>query len=508
MASRRARTRRSRPSRRASSSISVNGQKITSLGAPTSANDAVTKTYVDALLQGLAAKAPVRLATTAALPANTYSNGASGVGATITINATGTLTIDGTLTALNDRVLVQNEATSANNGPYVVTTAGAIGVQAVLTRATDMNTAAQFAGAYVLVEQGTTNKNRGFMLPIDPDVAFVVGTTAQTWFQFTGVGDLTAGSGITFTGNTVSVSTTLDLNYTMGASGTALTVTNNITSGSFTCSSISSAGGAALALSAASSGINLQLAGVTKADLGTTSATALTLAAGISYSGAAGTGALSFGSMTGDTTLTTGALTYAGASGKAAALGTTAANFSVTTTTSGTISLSSAGAFTIAGAAASSITSTSGGVTVDATGNTVNIGTTNATGVTISRSGQQTTIQSRADLQQQINFVGIVSPSAVSGTINDWNGGGSAGNATNIRVSLSGPLTLTGLNISQHSGTRIAIHNIDATNTITISALTGSSAANQFAVATTIGPGSSKEFWYDLGSTKFRLYGT
>ncbi|MGP8160578.1 MAG: hypothetical protein ACLQGJ_05060, partial [Candidatus Dormibacteria bacterium] len=97
---------------------------------PTTVNstDAAQKAYVDGVAQGLSVKPSVQEATAAALPTNTYLSGV------ITVTATGTLTVDGILTALGDRVLVKNEATGANNGIYTVTTAGATGVQAVLTR--------------------------------------------------------------------------------------------------------------------------------------------------------------------------------------------------------------------------------------------------------------------------------------------------------------------------------------------------------------------------------------
>src|ERR1017187_1559400 len=51
---------------------------------PVNPSDAVTKAYADAIAQGLSVKRSVQEATAAALPANTYSNGASGVGATLT----------------------------------------------------------------------------------------------------------------------------------------------------------------------------------------------------------------------------------------------------------------------------------------------------------------------------------------------------------------------------------------------------------------------------------------
>jgi hypothetical protein len=152
---------------------------------PVNPSDAVTKAYADAIAQGLSVKPSVQEATAAALPANTYSNGASGVGATLTGVATGVLTVDGIAVSLNDRVLVKNEAAAASNGIYTCTTAGALGVAYILTRATDMNTAAEIPGAFCFVEQGTANAGAGFV--VASEGPFTIGTTAINWTKFSGL---------------------------------------------------------------------------------------------------------------------------------------------------------------------------------------------------------------------------------------------------------------------------------------------------------------------------------
>ncbi len=132
------------------------------------------------------------------------------MGATLTGVATGVLTVNGIAVALNDRVLVKNEATAANNGIYTCTLAEAIGVAYVLTRATDMNTAAQVPGAFVFTEQGTANAGAGFT--VASEGPFTIGaTTAITWTQFSGAGEITAGTGLSKTGNTLSLSTPVSL---------------------------------------------------------------------------------------------------------------------------------------------------------------------------------------------------------------------------------------------------------------------------------------------------------
>ncbi len=170
---------------------------------PTTVNstDAAQKAYVDGVAQGLSVKPSVQEATAAALPTNTYLSGV------ITVTATGTLTVDGILTALGDRVLVKNEATGANNGIYTVTTAGATGVQAVLTRATDMATGTQVPGAFAFVEQGTVNVGSGWV--VAGEGPYTIGVTAIVWTQFSGAGEVTAGTGLTKTGNTLAVDETV-----------------------------------------------------------------------------------------------------------------------------------------------------------------------------------------------------------------------------------------------------------------------------------------------------------
>lgn len=181
------------------------GHKLTSVTDPTAAQDAATKNYVDSTINGLQIKQTATVATTAALPTNVYSNGASGVGATLTAVGLGALTVDSYAVALNDYVLVKNEVTASRNGLYQCTTAGSAGVLYVLTRATDMNVASEFSGAFVPVgSAGTTNANSLWLC--NPSGAVTVGTTSIPFTQLNGATDLIAGTGISITGNTVAVS--------------------------------------------------------------------------------------------------------------------------------------------------------------------------------------------------------------------------------------------------------------------------------------------------------------
>jgi hypothetical protein len=183
-------------------SVSMGGFNITSLADPTSAQMAATKNYVDTVAQGLSVKPSVLVATAAALPANTATS------STLTGTASGVLTVDGlALSAVGQRVLVQNEATAANNGIYTVTTVGSSSAAYVLTRAADMSTGSEVPGAFVFVEQGTANANSGFVVSTGAG-PYTLGTTSIGFTQFSGAGEIVAGAGLVKSGNTIGVVST------------------------------------------------------------------------------------------------------------------------------------------------------------------------------------------------------------------------------------------------------------------------------------------------------------
>lgn len=107
-----------------------------------------------------------------ALPAYTYTSGV------ITMTATGVVTVDGNALALNDLVGLC-EALSANqpyNGPYRVTTAGAVGVACVLTRCTEADSGAELAWCSYWAVIGTDYAN--YTAKINVGTIATVGVTA------------------------------------------------------------------------------------------------------------------------------------------------------------------------------------------------------------------------------------------------------------------------------------------------------------------------------------------
>tara|TARA_B100000287_G_C20675058_1_gene795008 strand:- start:15134 stop:17050 length:1917 start_codon:yes stop_codon:yes gene_type:complete len=176
------------------------------VGVPTPSADghATTKAYVDNLIAGLHWKDSCRVATTAALVA-TYNNGSSGVGATLTANSNGAISIDGVGLQADDRVLVKNQAVSdrEQNGIYKVTTVGAVGAPFVLTRTDDADTVAKLNHAAVFIREGSANADAGYTL--ESDGVSAIGTSDLVWAQFSGAGSITGGNGISKTGNTIAV---------------------------------------------------------------------------------------------------------------------------------------------------------------------------------------------------------------------------------------------------------------------------------------------------------------
>ena len=144
----------------------------------------VSKEYVDAVKQSLDIKDSVRVASTANIDiANDLENGD---------------TLDGVTLATGDRVLLKNQSTASENGIYVVVASGAA------SRSEDANASADVtSGMFVWVEEGTANADQGYVLTTNDTIN--LNTTSLTFTQFSGAGQITAGIGMTKSGNTLNV---------------------------------------------------------------------------------------------------------------------------------------------------------------------------------------------------------------------------------------------------------------------------------------------------------------
>ena len=187
---------------------------------------------------------PVRLASTSNI-AGTYYNGPTnnGVGATLTIAAS-SLTIDSVVCAVGDRVLLQTQTNTYEQGIYVVKS---IGSTVVLERADDQQNIEQMkAGEYVAVGAGSTHAGNFYTL-VEPLPQFI-GVDAIVFNA-----DPSAG-GVTFSGpastanalpvfsdtagnikvasTTVTLGQALNITGALTASGAITSTAGNITSGS------------------------------------------------------------------------------------------------------------------------------------------------------------------------------------------------------------------------------------------------------------------------------------
>jgi hypothetical protein len=152
---------------------------ITNLAEPSQASDAATKSYVDAVAQGLHIHASVQAATTE----------------NITL-APAPATIDGVSLTNGMRVLVKDQSNASQNGIYEFDGTD-------LVRADDYDTAEEIqAGDFVFVSGGDTYATTGW---VQENNVSTLGTDPIIWDQFSGAGTFTAGFGLNLDGVEFSV---------------------------------------------------------------------------------------------------------------------------------------------------------------------------------------------------------------------------------------------------------------------------------------------------------------
>lgn len=178
-------------------------------GSPVSSLQVATKAYVDNIAAGIKFHEPVVAASTANL-SGMYSNGTSGVGATLTSATNASIpAIDGVSVAVGDRILLRAQGASVQNGIYVVTALGSGAAPWVITRATDADnnpTGEMATGDLCFVTSGTTNVGYAFVNNSTAN-PIVIGTDNITYATFSAAESLTAGGGLVKTGVTLDVAT-------------------------------------------------------------------------------------------------------------------------------------------------------------------------------------------------------------------------------------------------------------------------------------------------------------
>ena len=148
--------------------------------SPVNSTDIANKYYVDSIAQGLGPKAACQ------------------VGTTVNISLTGLQTIDTYTTLSGDRVLVKNQTTSSQNGIYIASASA-------WTRSTDMDVWSEVPGAYTVLLNGSQS-NTGWVSTAAQ--TGTIGVTAMPWVQFSAVSTYYAGTGLTLSSNTFSITNT------------------------------------------------------------------------------------------------------------------------------------------------------------------------------------------------------------------------------------------------------------------------------------------------------------
>ena len=169
----------------------------------------------------------------------------------VTVNNPGTAVFDGVTLTSGQRILIVDNG--VNSGIWVFNSSSS-----AMSRATDMNSAAECAGAAVYVKQGTQAATAwtcsSFTTVADPSTfltdfsTFELGTHIPSFAQFAGATLFTAGDGITRSGQVLSVNQATNFTWTgthtfqntvdlSGSSTRALSVATNMNTYTFDSSS-------------------------------------------------------------------------------------------------------------------------------------------------------------------------------------------------------------------------------------------------------------------------------
>lgn len=390
---------------------------------PVGDTDIANKGYVDSVAQGLDVKASCVYSTTADITLSGLAVQAGG-------DWTSTLTT-------GDRILVKNQASSQFNGIYVASSTA-------WARSADMNTWAEVPSAFTFIESGTTLADTGWVCTSNQ--GGTIGVTAINWSQFSGAGSYLAGTGLTLTGNTFSITNTAVTAAAYGSSSQVATFTVNAqgqltlaasTSISIAATQVTSGTIDSARLSGSYSGItglgtlgDLTVTNTISGSISGNAATATTATKATNLAGGAA-GSVAYQSAT-DTT----AFLAAGTNGQVLTLASGIPSWA--TPASGTVT-SVSGTGTVSGISLSGTVTTTGNLTL---GGTLDLSSPPAIGGTTANTVRGTTITATT------KFVGPYFDAATSGggalrnaggtAQLQWGGGGGDNLTLNVSTNMNG----------------------------------------------------------------------
>jgi len=410
------------------------------LANPVGNTDLANKLYVDSVASGLSWKQPFQVATTVNLASRS-----------------GFPIIDGYQTVAGDRVLVKNQSNAAQNGIYIASSG-------TWAYAPDGDNWEEYVSAIGFVEYGA---QLGSAWYCSAQSGGTLGVTAMNWSNFSVAGTYFAGTGLTLTAFTFSITDTGVTAATYGSASSvpviAVNAQGQITSATNTTIAIANTQVSGLGTMSTQAANSVAITGGTingTAIGGTTAAavTGTTITAGTQFTGP-GTGltgtatSLSIGGTAATATNlaggTTGAVPYQSAVGTTAFLAagtngqvlTLASGIPSWTTPAATGVTSVSGTGTVSGITLSGTVTSTGSLTL---GGTLDLSSPPAIGGTTANSIRGTTITATT------GFIGTNYDAAGSGGGSLRTSGGSAclqwGGGGGVNVTIDGPINMNGAN--------------------------------------------------------------
>jgi hypothetical protein len=202
---------------------------------------AAVKAYVATVAGGFEVVGQVTAVQTTNFAATYVNGGSGGVGATLTQSVAAVVTVDGVTLTLNQRVLFTAQTNTYENGVYQISTLGTGAVQAIFTRVTDYDTAAEILpGTLIPVASGTVYAGSIWLqtqtvttVGTDPILFITYAQPGDTYVTLAGTQSITGAKtftqqltapSIAFTSNSGIIGTTTNDSAAIGSVGETMSL--------------------------------------------------------------------------------------------------------------------------------------------------------------------------------------------------------------------------------------------------------------------------------------------